>query len=390
MAKKKVSKRKISNSKKVQKAVAGLSPVAKRIIAIVAFLIIAGFILLCYFRPDVFNKILNLFKPKEENFVTEVIGDDVYVKKLKDVEIHFVDVGQGDSIVIKLPDDTTMLIDAYNDSDLLDYLKNTLKLTTIDYVLATHSDADHIGAMDKVFENFEVKKVFRPYIKHGGENTFTNDFNKGSKEANSNAYATFLTHLSNETYLDGKETKNCEWEFFNYNSDFSKNIHYNNQVYTFTFDFLTPTVSVSDIGYSDVNSYSPIIKFSYCDTDILFTGDAENESLDEFLSKYTSSSDLEYLDVDVLKLGHHGSKTSTTKPFLNVVKPEYAIASCGEGNSYGHPHQEVLDLLLNDDILLYRTDLNGNIVLNISTTDFTFNLENSNYFPNMYEAPPRD
>ena len=384
MAKKKITKTKIK--KKIKKEVAGLPPLTKRIIAVVAFLIIAGFIVLCYLRPDFYQKLLNLFTPKQDNFVTSVEGDDVYVTKLKDLQIHFVDVGQGDSIVISLPDNTTMLIDAYNDANLLDYLKNTLKLTTIDYLLATHSDEDHIGAMDVVFENFEVKKVFRPYIKYNKDNAFSSDFNQGSIDANSNVYKNFLTLLNEETYVDGSETKPCEWEFFNYNSDFSKNIHYNNEVYTFTFDFLTPTVQVEDIEYGDKNSYSPIIKFSYMGTDVLFTGDAEHDTLDEFLGKYVSESDKQYLDVDVLKLGHHGSKTSTTKPFLDLVKPEYAIASCGEGNSYGHPHQEVLDLLV-DSVTLYRTDLNGNIVLNVTPTDFTFNLENSQYFENMYDAP---
>lgn len=384
MAKKNITKTKIK--KKIKKEVAGLPPLTKRIIAVVAFLIIAGFIVLCYLRPDFYQKLLNLFTPKQDNFVTSVEGDDVYVTKLKDLQIHFVDVGQGDSIVISLPDNTTMLIDAYNDANLLDYLKNTLKLTTIDYLLATHSDEDHIGAMDVVFENFEVKKVFRPYIKYNKDNAFSTDFNQGSIDANSNVYKNFLTLLYKETYVDGNETKPCEWEFFNYNSDFSKNIHYNNEVYTFTFDFLTPTVQVEDIEYDDKNSYSPIIKFSYMGTDVLFTGDAEHDTLDEFLGKYVSESDKQYLDVDVLKLGHHGSKTSTTKPFLDLVKPEYAIASCGEGNSYGHPHQEVLDLLAGS-VTLYRTDLNGNIVLNVTPTNFTFNLENSQFFENMYNAP---
>lgn len=384
MAKKKITKSKIK--KKIKKEFEGLSPLTKRIIAVVAFLVIAGFIVLCYLRPDFYQKLLNLFTPKQDNFVTSVEGDDVYVAKLQDLQIHFVDVGQGDSIVISLPDNTTMLIDAYNDANLLDYLKNTLKLTTIDYLIATHSDEDHIDAMDVVFNNFQVKKVFRPYIKYNKDNAFSSDFNQGSINANTDVYKYFLTLLSEETYVDGNETKPCEWEFFNYNSDFSKNIHYNNEVYTFTFDFLTPTVQVEDIKYGDKNSYSPIIKFSYMGTDVLFTGDAEHDTLDEFLGKYVSESDKQYLDVDVLKLGHHGSKTSTTKPFLDLVKPEYAIASCGVGNSYGHPHQEVLDLLVGS-VTLYRTDLNGNIVLNVTPTDFTFNLENSQYFENMYDAP---
>lgn len=385
-----MAKRNAKTKKIVKKVVKNSSPKTKTALAIIAFLIIAVFILVCYFRPDVFNKILSLFNKQEDSFISRIEGDDVYVDKLVDVEVHFIDVGQGDSIFITLPDGTNMLIDAFNDSDLLSYLKDGLKVKVIDYVIATHSDADHIGAMDKIFENFEVKKVFRPYVKYGKDTILSSDFNKGSKEANSNAYKTFLELLNIETYVSGSEVKNCEWEFFNYESDFSKNIHYNDSVYTFTFDFLTPTTSVDNIEYSDVNSYSPIIKFSYCDTDVLFTGDAEDETLDEFLNKYVSSEDREKLDVEVLKLGHHGSKTSTTAPFLDVIKPEYAVASCGEGNSYGHPHQEVLNLLHNEtyNVALFRTDLHGNVVLKIGTEDYTFNVENPNVLPSeIYTAP---
>ena len=396
MAKKKDVKSKTTNkkstkNKKVEKAIKKLPSKARVALAVIAFTLVAAFLIVCYFNPAIYQNILNLFKEKEESNITNIVGDDVYVNELTDVNVHFVNVGQGDSIVITLPDDTVMLIDAFNDATLLSYLKDTLKLTVIDYVLITHSDADHIGAMDKVFENFQVKKVFRPYIVYGDDNTFDASFNKGSKEANSKTYKTFLELLSKETYVDGNQTKECEWEFFNHSSDFSKNIHYNNETYTFTFDFLTPTVEISDIAYGDVNSYSPIVKFSYAGTDVLFTGDAEHETLEEFLDKYTSETDKAYLDVEVLKLGHHGSKTSTTDPFLDVVKPEYAIASCGVDNSYGHPHAEVLDLMLNNNVTLYRTDLSGNIVLNISTTGFEFNIQNPNVSASdMYTAPTKD
>ncbi len=403
MAKKKELKNKSVKSgkakyKKVKKAVNGLPDGAKVTLAVTAFVLVVAFLIVCYLNPAIYINFLNLFKEKEESHITQIVGDDVYVDELSDVEVHFVNVGQGDSIVIKLPDEAVVLIDAYNDDVLFDYLKNTLKLTTIDYVLATHSDNDHIGAMDKIFNNFEVKKVFRPYIKYVGSIDIGDIYNleneDESKVVTTNVYGNFLQYLSKETYFDGTEIKDCEWEFFNYDSDFSRNIHYNNKVYTYTFDFLTPTVSVEDIEYEDVNSYSPIIKFSYSGTDVLLTGDAENEALDEFIGKYTSKEDKEYLDVEILKVGHHGSKTSTTQPLLDLIKPEVAVISCGEGNSYKHPHKEVLDLFLNHKengldalIALYRTDLNGNIVLNISTTGFKFELENSNLFPNMYDAP---
>ncbi len=392
------TKKSSKTTKKIQKKIEkSISSSVKRIIAVVAFTLVASFIILCYFRPDIYTSILNLFNEKPKNYVTKIDGDDIYVEKLLDTKVHFVNVGQGDSIIIQLPDGSNMLIDAFNDDALIDYAKNKLNITTFNYVIATHSHDDHIDAMDEVFDNFIVQKVFRPYVKYKGDNDYASDFNLGGSTVTTDVYDAFLTSIKNETYFDAYEnkTKPCEWEFFNCDSDFAKNVHYNGQVYTYSFDFLTPTSDVEDIKYSNLNDYSPFVKFTYLETEILFTGDAEEDALNELLSKYSSDSDKAYLDVDVLKVGHHGSRTSTTTDFLKVIKPEYAIISCGTGNSYYHPHQEVLHRFLNGDVKLFRTDLNGNIVLTIGQSEidasnFTLDVSNKYTSDNMYIGPTKN
>ncbi len=390
-------KKSTKTAKKIDKKIQRAIPTsAKRVIAVIAFTLIASFIILCYFRPDIYTNILNLFNDKPENHVTRIDGDDIYVDELLETKVHFVDVGQGDSIIIQLPDGANMLIDAFNDDALIDYAKNTLHITTFNYVLATHTDNDHINAMDEVFLNFEVQKVFRPYVKYTGNNqtSYAEDFNKGGSNVTTNVYDAFLTALKNEKYYDSyeKKPKSCEWEFFNKDSDFAKNVHFNDQVYTYSFDFLTPTSEISDISYSNVNDYSPFVKFSYMGNDVLFTGDAEADAIEELINKYNSESDKAYLDVEVLKVGHHGSRTSTNDNLLDLIKPEFAVISCGSGNTHSHPHQDVLTRFVNKNVNLFRTDLNGNIVLtlnqnNISSDSFVVETQNEYTVDNMYVGP---
>ena len=136
---------------------------------------------------------------------------------------------------------------------------------------------------------------------------------------------------------------------------------------------------VDDIEYSDANDYSPIMLLTYGETKLLLTGDAETEMEQEFLTHYTSN-----MDVDILKVGHHGSETSTSQALLDLVNPEYAVIQCGNNKTYQHPRQATLDRLSAEDITVYRTDNNGTIVLTIEYTDldvdgdvFDFTLANT-------------
>ncbi len=365
----------------------------KKVLTLIVILLVIIFVLVCYFNPELYYKILNLIKGNE---LPTVDGEYVVVETLEDAEVHFIDVGQGDSILITLPDYKNVLIDAgdrdkeYNEH-IIEYLnehahkKGLAGNITIDYFILTHPDADHAGGADEIFEAFEVKKTFRPYVKYKGDaDTYSQDFNKGSYEHHTVTYSEFLSALRDEKYSTSQ--LQCEWEFFNYDSDFSGGAIYNDVKYTYQFDFLTPTTSVDKIYYKDINDYSPIIKFSYQGASVLLTGDAEKDAEEDFCTQYLLGD--EYLDVDVLKVGHHGSETSSTQALLDRVKPEYAVISCGEGNKYGHPHQPTLNRLFALKCTLYRTDLHGDVVMVIED-DGEFNFVTDKDNPNVWQSGVR-
>ncbi len=345
-----------------------------KFISLILVLVVGVASLIFYLNPKLYNKFMAFLNGEGDSLITDINRENYYADDINPFVVHFIDIGQGDAIFIELPDTKTMLIDAgdnknVNNTRLVTYISE-LGITTIDYVIATHADADHIGGMNDIFYNFEVKKVFRPYVYYSGDDyEFEDNYNKGSSEykQSSKTYGKFLNDVLNETYIEDGKTKNCEWEFFNYKSDFGSNIIYKGKTTFYTVDFLTPTKKFEDIYYEDANDYSPIIKISYCDFDMLFTGDAEAESEFDFIVDYSAKEEyVKYVDVELLKVAHHGSGTSTTEDFLKLVKPEIAIISCGEDNSYFHPHKEVLDRLLGVECYaLYRTDNNGDIVLTI-------------------------
>ena len=299
----------------------------------------------------------------------------VTVTELKDLEVAFLDVGQGDCILICFPDGRNMLIDSGDTSNankkvIGDALEER-NITRIDYLLATHKDADHVGNMEYIFANYEIKKFFRPNIMANedyliaeyNEDNPTNpvtdllpdDFNTGAEKG---------TQLYSRVMYDAYIEEGCVVERFNKNSDFAHKFIFEEQEYIYSIDFLTPVADVDDIEYSDANDYSPIMLLTYGETKLLLTGDAETEMEREFLTHYTSN-----MDVDILKVGHHGSETSTSQALLDLVNPEYAVIQCGNNKTYQHPRQATLDRLYAEDITVYRTDNNGTILLTIEYRD---------------------
>ena len=255
-------------------------------------------------------RVLNL----NENNVNVNSNDD-------NLEVHFIDVGQADSILIKKGMDF-MLIDGGNNADgelVVDYLKEQ-NVDKLKYVIGTHPHEDHIGGLDNVIDNFDVEKVIMP-----------------------NAIATTRTF---EDLLDSISNKELKITKPKVGDKYSLN--------GATFTILAPNQE----KYDDLNNYSVVVKLTYGENSFLFTGDAEKLSESEMLK-----ANKPLLKSDVLKVGHHGSATSTSKDFFEAVNPKFAVICVGEGNDYNHPHKKVVDRLTDKGIKIYRTDFNGTIIL---------------------------
>lgn len=234
-----------------------------------------------------------------------------------EISVHFLDVGQGDSTFIELTDGRTMLIDAGTadyGQNIIEYIKG-MGYTKIDYLVATHPHADHIGGMTDVVESFDIGAIYMPDV-----DTTTKTY-ENLLEAIYNKSLKIKTAKSGGYIIDEPDL---------------------------TAKILAPVT----IYENDLNNCSIVIKLSYDDTSFLFTGDAEKKELEQITGD---------ISADVLKVGHHGSNTSTTEDFLLRVIPYYAVISCGKNNEYGHPHSEVLNLLDDFDAEVYRTDKDGTV-----------------------------
>lgn len=325
--------------------------------------------------------------PTKYSSIESPTGQITNVSTLKDLKIHFVDVGQGDCIIIEFPDNKKMIIDAGNSNTSVENaIKETctnLNITKFDYLLLTHQDADHVGSMDYVIENYEISYIFRPNVLSKYSGSYKNitlsslpqeliggkDKSDGGTPSTTQSYFKFLV----DSYLE-----NCDIQTFNKDSDFTNSITYDNINYSYTINFLTPTSDRNSIAYDDANNYSPIILLEYCGKKILLTGDAEEAVETEFLNYYNNT--ISDYNVDVLKVGHHGSLSSSSNNFINAINPEFSIIQVGYNNSYKHPIKSTLNRL-NSFGNIYRNDTNGNITLSISTTgeitESSFQLENS-------------
>lgn len=238
------------------------------------------------------------------------------------LKISYLDVGQADSIFIILPNGETVLIDAgeqADSGDIVQYIKDSGK-NTLDYVIATHPHADHIGGMAAVLDAFDVKNVYMPDKTH--------------------------TSAAFENMIDTIDTKGLSVKI----AKAGKTIFDYGSVKA---EFIAPNGD----AYSNLNNYSAVVLLTYNDCRFLFMGDAEAESETEILEAGYP------VAADVLKVGHHGSDTSSTAAFIKEVSPKYAVISCGEGNSYGHPDAVTLAVLDNFNIDVHRTDTEGTVVV---------------------------
>lgn len=293
--------------------------------------------------------------------------------------VHYIDIGQGDCIYIAFPDGTDMLIDCGSEKGRKEYetsaisdLKELNPDGKIDRVMATHSDTDHISYLDEVLLEFQVCNVYMPNIR-------SNNLDKSVKICGRDVKVGDLDASKLKKFTD-KDTIDTEkyTEFFiaalsEPNCNITLNIgkyEIRGQDYTFTFYCLSQEEWDSrslktKAGYPDatqINAVSPIGILEYAGRRLVFTGDSNESNEKYYCETYP------YVDCDVLKVAHHGSRTSSSKDFLKHVKCEYAVISAG-GKSYGHPEQETLDRLKANGIQkIHRTDKCGNVVLTVSHT----------------------
>jgi len=249
-------------------------------------------------------------------------------KKLK---VSYIDVGQADSILIQTPGGKNVLIDAGNNGDattIVNYIK-AQNIDRLDYVIATHSHEDHIGSMDTVIKTFDIGQVVMP-----------------KESSNTQTFRDVMTAIAS------KGLKPIE-------AKAGVKLDLGSEIYA---ELLAPNSS----GYQDINDYSAVLRLVYGKNSFLFTGDAETQSESEMLHLGSQ------LKVDVLKVGHHGSRTSSTAAFLKLVAPKYAVISVGKGNSYGHPTGEALVRLSSIGATIYRTDESGTIVCESDGETITF------------------
>lgn len=235
--------------------------------------------------------------------------------------VSFIDVGQGDSAFVEFPGGKTALIDAGEAEaahSVISYLidRNCKK---IDYVICTHPHSDHIGGMVQVLSNFAVGEIYMPRAVH-----------------TSKTYERLLLAIQNK----GLKIHTAKA---------GVSIPVESAV---TVDVLAP---VSD-NYEEMNDYSAVLRITYGTHSFLLTGDAEKISEKEMLASGQE------LKADVLKVGHHGSSTSSHKKFLEAVAPTYGVISCDGNNEYGHPHDKIVKRLDEYDITTYRTDLHGTVM----------------------------
>ena len=268
--------------------------------------------------------------------------------------VHYIDVGQGDCSFIKVGDKCIMIDAGTKDSakNITRYLNqlNYFSGDKIDYLILTHTDSDHIGGAEHLLDYFKFENIYRPKVYSSFEvenNLNTQDFNTDTSLLWSNVTQKILVENANIFYSFRGES-----------------IIHND----FKINFYSPFKNKIE----NSNDYSPIIMLEVSGKKFIFMGDASAQIENEFLLEYSQEIYENLFDCDILKVAHHGSKNSSTQAFLNAVKPEFAIVSCGLENSYGHPSNEVINNLENINCNIFRTDTMGSVVAYESDAEICF------------------
>ena len=243
-----------------------------------------------------------------------------------EVLVYFIDVGQADAIYIK-DDNSNMMIDAGNNADgklLVKYLQS-LNVNNFKYVVGTHAHEDHIGGMDDIINNFKIDNFYMP------EAISTSKTFEDVLDALDKNKVTFQTPKIGDKFT----LENTNFEVLSIGND-----------------------------TSDLNDTSLVLKMSYNNTCVLFMGDASSNVEKNLLNKD--------IDCQVLKVGHHGSRYSSSDEFIKKVNPTYGIIMVGKDNKYGHPTKKALDILNKYKVTIHRTDEEGTIVMHLKGNDISF------------------
>ncbi len=250
------------------------------------------------------------------------------IQSIKDpLKVHFIDVGQGDSIFIQIKN-KNILIDAGESKEapsVVNYLK-TYKVNKLDYVFLTHPHEDHLGGLSEVIDTFEIGKFYSP-----NASTVTK------------SYENLLNSLKSKDLKINRAKAGLE--------------------FTFADDIVLELFSPNKDEYTNLNNYSPIMKLTYGDISFLFTGDAEEIIEKEVISKNHN------LESTVLKAGHHGSKTSSSIEFLEQVKAQFTVITTGKGNRFNLPNEEIVKRHEKVGSKILKTEKYGNIVFSTDGRD---------------------
>lgn len=269
-------------------------------------------ILLAFLIINNQDKIKNLFNQNNNQNQNDYINTNNNLLK-----VHYLDVGQGDSIFIELPNNETMLIDAaesYQSENIINYLKN-LNYQKIDYVIGTHPHTDHIGGLKDIINTFEIGKIYMPKV--------------------------VSTTKTYESLLMAIKDKNLKINTAKAGTSII-------DTDSLKINILAPNNST----YTELNNYSVVTKITYGTTKFLFMGDAEKLSENEIKENVTA---------DVIKIGHHGSNTSSSIDFIKKVNAKYGIISVGLNNKYNLPKEETITNWENSGTKIYLTSTNGTI-----------------------------
>lgn len=302
----------------------------KRVVAVV----VACFLAVCLLI-EVIGRIPGIpFNGWDDIFSALGMSQDAVAPKGK-LQVHFLDVGNADCILVR-QEEHSMLIDAGEAGDyrtIADYL-NRYGVKKLDLVIATHPHADHIGSMAEIIENVPIDRFVMSFMPEGKE-------------------PTTATYLS---MLEALDAHHIEVEEATPGA-----------IYTLGTAQLQILAPLSED--EDANAISVVTRLTFGKRAFLFTGDAESPVEGQLITQRYD------LQADVLKVGHHGSRTSSSAAFLKAVAPQYAVIPCGEDNRYNHPHDEALRRLTAAGVEYYRTDLCGDVVFTTDGVSLTVKTE---------------